>query len=196
MLYQPFYARHLPHARYGGRAYFVTKAVKGAYLNHELEQEKIRLRQEKIRLDILSRDKSVSTEELESELRAYNLSRRKLSALGDNLLDIAKESPIVLTKPEVWKVISQSLALLQGRSIWTYAFCLMKNHYHWVFELYEKDEKENFLELPKFLRQIHSKWGLAINKIDKERDELYGKMKLLTLLFGMRSIKKRQLHTP
>ena len=46
--------------------------------------------------------------------------------------------------------MKESLHFWEGKKLETYAYCVMPNHVHWVFGLFEKDKEGN----PVYLQDI------------------------------------------
>ena len=163
----PIYIRHLAHAGYGGSTFFVTKCVEGAFEERTLKKERGHVKRLKDYFLYLSRPESnASKSEVISAYTAYKTERRRLMALQDQVLDTASFSPVMLARPAVSDIIFRTLSEEQGNSIWTHAICLMSNHYHWVFDLFQTDQNGKALRLPKFLQKVHSKWAIEINRLD------------------------------
>jgi REP element-mobilizing transposase RayT len=96
--------------------------------------------------------------------KEYYALRRIYFKAVDDFLDVQKKSKIDLIENENLKIISEALEFWQGRKLETYAFCIMTNHVHWVFKLFENDEEGN----PVYLQDImHSVKRTSANKVNK-----------------------------
>ena len=57
------------------------------------------------------------------------------------MLDAQKKPQIDLSKPEITRILIEAFNYWKGKKPKNYAFCIMPNHVHWVFELLEKDKE-------------------------------------------------------
>ncbi|HYQ57124.1 MAG TPA: transposase, partial [Draconibacterium sp.] len=64
-------------------------------------------------------------------------------------------------------IMKEALTFWQGIKLENEAFCVMSNHVHWVFTLFEKDEEGN----PVYLQDImHSVKRYSSNRINKNEN--------------------------
>lgn len=123
--HREYYRRHLPHWQPPGAVFFITFRLKGSLpyeLIEELQEERKR---EKIEAGKSSLDQSGKQNYLDEDKYF-----RKL----DNLLDKAQFGPRWLSQPEVAEIVKEALIYRNGKVFDLYAFCIMSNHVHVVFE--------------------------------------------------------------
>ncbi len=88
------------------------------------------------------------------------------------MLDAARNSTVNLSKPENTKIIINALKYWEGKKLKNFAFCVMPNHVHWVFELLEKDEKGDPVYLQDILYSVKRFSATQINKLENRTGAL------------------------
>jgi len=128
-----YYYRHLPHYQPFGATYFVTFRLAGSlatsltrrWLREATELEKIIL--------------GAKTDEERAE--AMKLYRLKHFGRLDSMLNRSRTGPLWLRQPEIAQIVVESIEFRDGTLFDLYAYCIMPNHVHLVFQLPEKDER-------------------------------------------------------
>jgi REP element-mobilizing transposase RayT len=104
-----------------------------------------------------------SLKELKKEY--YSL-RQKYFKAFDEYLDVQQNPKIDLCKKQNLEIMMEALNFWQGKRLENEAFCIMSNHVHWVFQLFEKDDNDK----PVYLQDImHSVKRFSANRINKNK---------------------------
>lgn len=113
--------------------------------------------------------------EIEKLKEEYYSVRRKYLKAYDDLLN-AEQNPIVnLSKPENTKALIQTLKFWEGKKLNNFAFTIMSNHIHWVFEVLEKDNGGNPIYLQDLMQSIKRFSANQINKLENRKGSLWQK---------------------
>ena len=166
------YRHYLPHFQQPGQAYFVTWCLKDAVPAKALLSYTQKLEMLKNQINIQKDGKSEKSVivNLEQEYRAV---RRKYIKAYNDLLDAERNPVINLSKPENNAIIVGSLKFWQGKRLNNYAYTIMCNHVHWVFEVLEKDEEGNPVYLQEILHSVKRFSANKINKIENRQGKLW-----------------------
>lgn len=157
------YRHMLPHFQQPGQAYFVTWSLIDAIPLKALEDYTHKLKQIKSNIE-LARKIQNNEEKLAGLQMEYTVLRRKYMKAYDDLLHLQTKFIVDLSKKENRDIVLESLCFWEGKRLDNYAICVMKNHVHWVFRLYEKDE----FDKPVYLQDIlHSVKRYSANKINE-----------------------------
>ncbi|HKL33703.1 MAG TPA: transposase [Tangfeifania sp.] len=101
--------------------------------------------------------------------KQYYSLRKKYIKAYDDLLDSERNPKIDLSKPDNLQPVKETLLFWNGKKLENYAFCIMPNHVHWVFRLFEKDDKNK----PVYLQDImNSVKRFSANQINKEENRI------------------------
>lgn len=73
--------------------------------------------------------------------KQYYSLRKKYIKAYDELLAVGKNPKINLSASDNLQIITETLQFWNNKKLENYAFCVMPNHIHWVFCLFERDEK-------------------------------------------------------
>jgi len=132
-----FYRRKLPHFQNKGALFFVTFNTKSALKVKCKEKLKKQFFERK---KLLLRNRKSDKEELDKEYRRY------FGNYDDYLHKYGKNH--WLKNEDCAKITAEALHFWDDKRIELYAFCIMSNHVHAVFRVFEKDEngKEIFLQ--------------------------------------------------
>ena len=172
------YRHILPHYQLPGQAYFDTWCLKDAVPAKIVKKYSPKLSLLKLQIDFLrERDRKFPTSEkqrlktadphLKELLKEYYSLRRIYFKAVDDFLDVQKKSKIDLIENNNLQIMKEALEFWQGKKLETYAFCIMNNHVHWVFKLFENDEEGK----PVYLQDImHSVKRASSNKINKYKN--------------------------
>jgi putative transposase len=129
------YSRRLPHIQPSEATFFITARLHGSIPNHiiaalqQAHQEKIRACQGDV-------------------VAIYKQHKRHFAAF-DNALDNPQNGPYWLSRPEVAKIIIDSLHFMVNDAVSLLAFCVMSNHAHIVL-----DKKTSTLPLRTILQRF------------------------------------------
>ena len=151
-----YYERHLPHSLKGGLFLFITKCVEGAYDERLYMHHAVRMTQSANFAEMWSKDPTIRKRQ----------ESRYLLKIREDYIDQNPTGSVRLDRPEVAQIIFDSILSEENRTMNTYAFCLMRNHYHWVVKIYERDEAGAEIVLPRLFQRLHSYWSFRINQID------------------------------
>ena len=197
-----FYHHYLPHFQQPGQAYFVTWCLKDAVPPKALRTYRLKLEMLKSQIlalgvangsgefyspqDYLSavanrvtraRNPGEENHQFELEIlkREYYLVRKKYLKAFDDLLDTQRNPIINLSKPAYTAILIEALNFWEGKRVINYAFTIMPNHVHWVFEVMEKDEKGNSVYLQDLLQSVKRFSANRINKLENRQGALWQK---------------------
>ncbi len=192
-----FYKHRLPHFQQPGQAYFVTWCLNDSVPKKALKRYTDRLELLKMQMVAVSgavnsdspkmrgsesappelkmRSSESAPPELQKFQQEYYLLRKKYIKAFDDLLDAEKQPAINLSKPENTKAIVDSLLFWEGQKLENFAFCVMPNHVHWVFKVFEKDNNGEPVYLQDVLYSVKRFTANQINKIENRKGELWQK---------------------
>ena len=163
----PMYKNHLPHTLRGGYVFSFAKHVDSLIPGEIYYPYISRLRDLKSNMDTLLRPNSKATilDLSQADKEYYTLLKEYKSVMYEYA---HKDIPtrVHLARAEVYEIIRQSLAIEEGKTLHTFAFTLMDNHYHWVARIYDSDPEGKPVVLPKLLAKLHSIWSRKINFLD------------------------------
>ena len=195
-----FYKHNLPHFQLPGQAYFITWSLKDAVpkkalirYTRKLELLKSQIQSfkspgaansdspdfKKRESEFASPDKKRGSEFASPELQKlkmeYYLLRKKYIKAYDDLLDADRNPHINLSKPEHTKAIIETLKFWDGVKLENYALCVMSNHVHWVFRVFEKDKNGKPVYLQDILYSVKRFSASRINVLENRKGELWQK---------------------
>lgn len=155
------YKHILPHFQLPGQAYFVTWCLKESIPAKEVKKYSIELELLKMQKEFAEKHRSNNLDEIKRQI--YNTRKKYYKAL-DAGLNTVKNPKINLSKQENFLILKEALEFWHGKKLENYAWCIMPNHVHWVFRVYEEDH----VEKPVYLQDImHSVKRFSANKINK-----------------------------
>lgn len=96
--------------------------------------------------------------------KEYYVLRRKYFEAFDKFLDVEAHPKVNLTNPSNLKVMLEALNFWHGKKLTSEAFCVMSNHVHWVFQLFEKDKDGNPVYLQDIMHSVKRYSAYRINK--------------------------------
>lgn len=159
------YRHMLPHFQQPGQAYFVTWSLIDALPPKALEVYTRHLKQIKANIE-LARKLNKSEETIVGLQMEYTTIRRKYMKAYDDLLHLQTKFIVDLSKKENQEIVLESLRYWEGKRIENYGVCVMKNHVHWVFRLYEKNECDEPVYLQDILHSVKRYSASKINKLE------------------------------
>ena len=172
-----YYKHNLPHFQQPGQAYFVTWSLKCIVPKHKFRRisSKLNIYRSQLRPGFPNSDSRFSNRGLETAkpskedklFKKFKLLQQEYVRTYNRLLDEKKNPSVDLSKPGNISIISNALHFWEGVKLKNYAFCIMPNHVHWVFEVLEKDKEGN----PVYLQDImYSVKRFTANKINKSEN--------------------------
>lgn len=168
------YRHMLPHFQQPGQVYFVTwsllDAIPPKALNVYTQQLKNIASNIQISKEHNEGDKILATLKLE-----YAAARRKYIKAFDDLLHLQTKFIVDLSKDENTKSVLSTLNYWDGKQLENYAICVMKNHLHWVFRLYEKDESGKSVYLQDILQSVKRFSANQINDNEGRKGSVWQK---------------------
>ena len=169
-----FYCHYLPHFQQPGQAYFVTWSLKDAVPAKALVSytQKLEMLKAQIELQKACKSEIAVIENLQHE---YYFVRRKYFKAYDDLLDAERNPVINLSKPENTEIIMGSLKFWEGKKLNNWAFTIMSNHVHWVFEVFNKDQEGNPVYLQDIMQSVKRYSANQINKLENRQGSLWQK---------------------
>jgi len=105
----------------------------------------------------------------------YYILRKKYLKAYDDLLDAERNPTVSLSKPLNTEILIESLTFWEGKRITNFAFTIMPNHVHWVFEVKEKDEKGKGVYLQDLLQSVKRFSANRINKLEHREGHFWQK---------------------
>ena len=167
-----YHRRHLPHFQQPGQAYFVTWCLKDAVPPKALESYSIQLKNVRNQIEynktIKADDKVISDLQIE-----YSGIRKKYMKAFDDLLHLQTEYIVDLSKEDNMQSLLSALCFWEGKKIENYAICVMSNHVHWVFRVFEKNENGEPVYLQDILQSVKRFTANQINKIEGRTGTLW-----------------------
>jgi REP element-mobilizing transposase RayT len=107
-------------------------------------------------------------------LEYYTLRKKYIKAY-DDLLDAERNPKINLSKTGNLKILINTLKFWDGKKLKNHAFCVMPNHVHWVFQVFEKDEEGKPVYLQDIMYSIKRFSAGQINKLENHIGKLWQK---------------------
>ena len=166
------YRKHLPHFQQPGQSYFITWCLKDAVPSKALESYTFQLRQIKSEIEIAQKDQR--DEQILSELKTkQTIIRNKYMKAYDDLLHIQTKMIIDLSKDENKRIMLDALRFWEGKRLENYAICVMSNHIHWVFRVYDKNEKGEPVWLQDILQSVKRFTAIELNKHENRKGTVW-----------------------
>lgn len=167
-----FTRRHLPHFQQPGQTYFVTWCTKDAVPPKALESYIMQLKD--ISNQIENSKLHKANDQIISELKIkYSRVRKKYIKAFDDLLHLQTKHIVDLSKEENTQLILDTLCFWEGKRIENYAICVMKNHVHWVFRVFEKNENGEPVYLSDILQSVKRFSATKINEFENRTGSLW-----------------------
>ncbi|MBK8501522.1 MAG: transposase [Saprospiraceae bacterium] len=135
-----YYKRHLPHIQALGGTFFVTFNLHGSVPKEVYARWEEEYALGKVKIMQFSKNKNTDLERL-----------RKLEfAKKDKFWNSYKDGNHYLKNDTLATIVADTLHHWDGQRLELYAYCIMSNHVHIVFRLFDETE----LEQPFYLEQI------------------------------------------
>ena len=158
------YRHTLPHFQKQGQAYFVTWNLQDAIPPKVFYKFARKLNLLKAQINTMEQLPS-GFQELERVKREFVLHRKKYIQAYADMLDNRKSPAINLSDPEIIEILVSTLQFWHGRKIHNFAFTVMPNHVHWVFEMYPRNQDGNPLYLQDLMQSVKRFSSNRINKV-------------------------------
>lgn len=188
------YRHNLPHYQQPGQAYFVTWSLKDVIPPKALARYSQQLEIIRERLGGANSDSPKTGGNLEipvhdhreSEFAApdpereklkleYNLVRKQYIKALDDLLDGSRKPSIDLSRKEITDIVIKALQFWEGAKLKNFAFSIMPNHIHWVFELFKNDKEGHPVYLQDVLQSVKRFSSYHINIEENRNGRLWQK---------------------
>ena len=152
--YKISYRRHLPHFQPPGVMLFVTFRLAGS-IPRQIQQE---LMAEAERVEA----RLARITDLRQRAEQARLERHRLFGRWDAALDMAKDGPDWLGRPEVAALVAESLHSRDGQVYDLDTFCIMPNHVHVVFTPLRRED-ETYEALPAIMQGLKGSTAYQAN---------------------------------
>ena len=169
-----YHKANLPHFQQPGQAYFVTWNIKDAIPAKAMKDYTEKLKQLRNNIDFAVKENQ-SNEKISALRFDYNILRKKMMKAFEDLLHLNQKNVVDLSKTENTTIIYNSLTYWEGVKLKNYAICVMPNHVHWVFKLFEKDEKGTPVWLEDILKSVKHYSATQINLEENKKGTLWHK---------------------
>jgi putative transposase len=113
--------------------------------------------------------------QMEKLRKQYYSLRKKYIKAYDDLLDAERHPVVDLSKPKNIKIIFEAIQFWEGKKLQNYAYTVMPNHIHWVFQLLEKDVDGKPVYLQDVLQSVKRHTANQINKAEGRKGALWQK---------------------
>ena len=175
------YRINLPHFQQPGQAYFVTWMLKDAVPSKALPKYTNQLSSLKNQIQGTKKNE-INAQQIEKIKKEYYITRKKYIQAYDDLIDSQIVAGINLSRKENTAILLDTLHFFNGKKIHNYAFCIMPNHVHWVFETFREDENGNPVYLQDIMQSVKRFSANKINKIENRKGSLWQKESFETTL--------------
>lgn len=169
-----FHRANLPHFQQLGQAYFVTWNLKDAIPKLALKDYSEKLNHLKTSLEFALKSNQMP-EEINAIRFDYNLLRKKMLGAYEDVLHLKNKCIVDLSKPENTKIVQNVLCYWEGKKLKNYAICIMPNHVHWVFQLFESDVNGKSIWLEDILKSVKQYSATQVNFFEYRKGNLWQK---------------------
>lgn len=169
-----YHRNNLPHFLQPGQAYFLTWNLKDAIPAKAFQDYTFQMEALQNQIKNIKEKRPTQSKIINLQLEYDHLRRKYIKAYND-ILDAACNPSVNLLKPENTEVISNTFKYWEGRKLHNYAFTIMCNHIHWVFQLLEKDENGDIVYLEDILQSVKRYSANRINKVENRQGSLWQK---------------------
>ena len=159
------YRHMLPHFQQPGQAYFVTWSLIDALPPKALEAYTRQLKQITLSIEF-ERENNGNDEALAKLKMEYYIVRRKYMKAYDDLLHLQTQFIVDLSQKQHTDIVLEALRFWEGKRLENYAICVMNNHVHWVFRLFERNENNERVYLQDILHSVKRHSANEINKLE------------------------------
>jgi REP element-mobilizing transposase RayT len=164
--------RHLPHFQQSGQAYFVTWCIKDAIPPRALESYTIQLKDINNQIDNAKTNKADDRIISDLKMEQFRIRKKYMKAF-DDLLHLQTKFIVNLSKEQNTQAVINALCYWEGKRIENHVLCVMSNHVHWVFRVYDKDENGEPIYLQNILQSVKRFTANQINKLENRIGTLW-----------------------
>ncbi len=168
------YRSNLPHFQQPGQAYFVTWSLHDAVPPKALHDYTLQLNS--LNNNLLLAIHNKLDEKVIQQLKTdYYIVRKKFMKAYEDVLHLEHKSIVNLSHSTNTQIVLDTLCYWQGVRLQNHAICVMSNHVHWVFKLFEKDESNKPVYLQDILQSVKRFSATAINQNEGLKGTLWQK---------------------
>lgn len=167
-----YYRNNLPHFQQPGQSYFVTCCLKSAVPPKALKDYGTQLELLKNNIDFLKNHKA-SEGKINQIKSEYRIMRKKYIKAYDDLLHEQTDYIVNLSDEQNRKIMFDAFLFWEGNKIENEAFCVMPNHFHWVFHTKETDNEGKLVYLQDVLHSIKSFTAKELNRLANRNGQLW-----------------------
>ena len=168
------YKHILPHFQQPGQAYFVTFCLWEAVPHGAFPDYSNKLRELRLLIDYRKRHHLIDQMLTELTKDYYSVRNRYIKAY-DDLLAQNKNNITDLNHATLSAILTEGLTFWDGKRIDNYAWCIMPNHVHWVFNTREKDNNGQPVYLSDIMESVKKHTAKEINKAIGRQGHLWQK---------------------
>lgn len=168
------YRINLPHFQQPGQAYFVTWMLKDAVPRKALPDYSEKLSFLKFQIQEAEK-KQFDSDKIDTIKKEYYITRKKYIQAFNDLMDSQTVTGINLSRKENTDALMNTLHFYNGKKIYNYAFCIMPNHVHWVFETFKVDENAKPVYIQDIMQSVKRFSANKINEIENRKGSLWQK---------------------
>jgi REP element-mobilizing transposase RayT len=176
-----FHKANLPHYQQPGQAYFVTWNLHDAIPAKALKDYTENLTQMRTSIDFAVKANH-PPEQISGLQYDYNILRKKMMKAYEDLLHLKNKCIVDLSKAENTTIVQNALCYWEGKKLINHAICVMPNHVHWVFQLFEKDVNGKPIWLEELLKSVKQFSATQINQLEHQKGTLWHKESLDTTI--------------
>ena len=169
-----FHRANLPHYQQPGQAYFVTWNLQDAIPALALKDYSEKLSALRYGIDYAVKCNQ-STDYIKALKLEFNILRKKRMKAMEDLLHLENKCVVNLSKMENTIIVHNTLCYWEGQKLKNHAICVMPNHVHWVFELFEKDKNGNPVWLEDIMKSVKRYSATQINLLEHKKGTLWHK---------------------
>lgn len=149
-----FYRRNLPHWQPHNAEYFVTFRLSGSLPSIVIDQLKRERRQ--------INDVQEGSSDLDTVSKKNR--RRQIFKKYEKALDSSDFGPTWLANSDIANIIEEALLYRDKKEYDLFAFCIMSNHVHMIFQLLDDALSKTEFPVTNILRKLKSFTGLKANQ--------------------------------
>ncbi len=169
-----FHRANLPHYQQPGQAYFVTWNLQDAIPALALKENSEKLSSLRYTIDYAKKINQ-SADYIDTLKLEFNILNKKRMKAMEDLLHLENKCSVNLSKLENTSIIHNALCYWEGQKLKNHAICVMPNHVHWVFELFQKDETGKLVWLEDILKSVKLYSSTQINLLEHKKGTLWHK---------------------
>jgi putative transposase len=172
MYKKEYYRGNLPHFQLPGQWYFITCVLQNVAPNQALKNYSRKMKVALFRCKNFQDDNLNPCEILKSK-RDYQILKKRYFFCFDKLLNKSYTGQITLNDGNNRKIIEDALRFWENKRLYSHAWCIMPNHFHWVVSIFRKNENGEPVYLQDILHSIKSYTAHQINKNESTTGQLW-----------------------